>query len=190
MNEFYNTVCISLYNYENSLYSVSFTDLGIKCKYFTPILTRDGTIKYLQHVWNSRYFGGEDADYEILASKKIIIDRKNPFIDGFGRLVTSYLTLFKSLNAKEKAFVKRKSSQKLEKNLEGSNIINGSWKINNNQLSGINKDWRLLLPGFGVENKLFLELPTCYFDPKVQFLDDVPQKILPFGEFYGLSSTI
>jgi len=150
-NKIYDFLCNRLSDVENNLYEVSYTKYGIVCTYISPFIhhSKPDVISYMVHVWMSRYYYPEKKDLQALVDKKgPNLNISGPFIEGWGRLVTLYVT---DQPTKDKmVFVNSKNFQDLDqvKALEvNDQEQKGSWLINDKATLLANKDdWRKAFP--------------------------------------------
>jgi len=124
-----------------------------------------------------------------------------PFLDGWGRLVTVYSKIPKELNAVEQNFVARRNL-KTEKDFRlvhpGAQEEYGDWLIGSKDILLANAaDWRNALPPRETGKEYaFYDLPDshCLYNANNYPYDlfgptsviDRPVSTLPYGDFYGI----
>lgn len=197
-------MCDRLLCPETDLYSIKYTQYGISCKYISAFNDfRDPSrLIYLFHVWQTNYFCPEKKDFEILSARKgENFVTEEPFLDGWGRLITLYCVPHKRLSLAEKAFVKRRNI------VSGDDVaiiqptdqeLRNNWRIENeaNLLSN-SDDWRVALPPREAnKDYAFYDLPKshCVYNPANYPFDlfgipstaERPISTLPYGELYGI----
>jgi len=108
----YNKLCPRLLTPKTDLFRVDYTKYGINCRFLSAFVDyRDPSeLIYLLHSWQTNYFCPEEEDLEALASKKganFLTDE--PFLDGWGRLITIFCKTAGDLKRLEKNFVERRN---------------------------------------------------------------------------------
>lgn len=204
INKIYNLVCDRLLCPETDLFRIKYTQYGINCAYISAFNDfRDPSkLIYLFHAWQTNYFCPEKQDLEALSARtgKNFVTEE-PFLDGWGRLITLYCVRYERLSLAEKAFVKRRNivsdndvtliqptDQELRKN----------WRIENEaDLLANSDDWRAALPPREANKQYgFHDLPNshCVYNP-ANYPSDLfgppltaqrPVSTLPYGELYGI----
>jgi len=112
INKIYSLLCDRLLCPETDLFKIKYTQYGINCAYISAFNSfRDpSTLIYLFHVWQTNYFCPEKKDLEALATRKgENFVTGEPFLDGWGRLITLYCVRYDGLSLAAKAFVKSRS---------------------------------------------------------------------------------
>lgn len=124
-----------------------------------------------------------------------------PFLDGWGRLITLYCVRYDDLSLVEKAFVKRRnmvSDNDVTLIQPTDQELKNNWRIENEaDLLANSGDWREALPPREANKQYgFHDLPKshCVYNP-ANYPSDLfgppstsqrPVSTLPYGEFYGI----
>jgi len=130
-----------------------------------------------------------------------LLMRYEPFLDGWGRLITIFCKTDKGLNREEKAFVERRNfiTEKYLRVIHpGAQEEYRNWRIGSKDILLANAgDWRKALPPRETGKKYgFYDVPEshCLYNPNNYPYDlfrpatiiERPVSILPYGDFYGI----
>lgn len=201
-NKIYEFVCNRLADVENNLYEVSYTLHGITCKYVSPFINQSNPneVVYMVHGWISRYYYPDDKDLQsFLERKGPKVNTSGPFIEGWGRLSTLYVTT--KLTKSQREFVDYKNFRDLDQvkalEVQGQEQKGSRLLKDKETLLANRDDWRKAFPALQKgQNYLFLDLPASHHQYSAGFhpedLFELPSNVqrpvelLPYGDCYGI----
>lgn len=149
----------------------------------------------------SKYYYPNEEDLQSLLDKMgPNFDTGKPFLEGWGRLTTLYVSDFETLTRPQKDFITKKIFEALDQvELLSKNDQEqkGSWLIENESaLLAHENDWREALPALEEGKEyLFLDPPASHYEYKEEYFAynvfETPEEIqkstelLPYGESCG-----
>ena len=156
INDLYNWIVEELFDYQETLFEVRFTDYGIQNTYISAFMSIDSDgdehLMFMKHTWQSSFQFLSKKDIQVLTEKNLLppnFSPDEPPRDGWGKLITNFILPFQNLSPDERDFAKRKY---LNKDSSVKEVVTpfadqyeqelNNWQIKNEEtLSRCAEDW-------------------------------------------------